>query len=226
MVRRSMRPLFALTFGAVLAASSPLFSAQAADPIACQQLNAGLTQEQRPKLDRWLRQAHPGGDFTVDYSCNIDGKTAIVAIADYRGLANAAYVADFSGETARARRLVQGRIETPVIFTMPGGGRSLVYVVQQPERGLMLRAFMASDIAEGRTQTLYQAHFDARRGGCAATAGVPRVLLAVAARPSDVNKDGNPDLIIDREQEDCATRQTDRRDLVFLATPEGFRPRP
>jgi hypothetical protein len=219
-----MRQLLALTFGAVLAATLPLFSAQAADPIVCQQLSAGLTPEQRPKLERWLRQAHPGGDFTIDYSCNIDGKIAVVAIADYRGLANAAYVADFSGDSARARRLVEGRIETPVILTMPGGGRNLVYVVQQPERGLMLRAFMATDIAEGRTQTLYQAHFDARGGGCAATNGVPRVLLA--ARPSDVNKDGNPDLIIDREQEDCATRKTDRRDLVFLATPEGLRPRP
>jgi hypothetical protein len=50
------------------------------------------------------------------------------------------------------------------------------------------------------------------------------VLVAIAARPSDVNKDGNPDLILDREQEDCASRQTDRRELVFLITPEGFRP--
>jgi hypothetical protein len=221
-----MRAIFSLPLCALLLASLAPATASAADPIACQQLNAGLTAEQRPKLDRWLRQEHPGGDFTIDYSCNIDGKTGIVAIADYRGLSNAAYAVDFSGDTARARQLVTGRIETPVIFSMPGGGRSLVYVQQEPNRGLMLRAFMATDIAEGRTQTLYQAHFDARRGGCAATAGVPRVLSAIAARPSDVNKDGNPDLIIDREQEDCASRQTDRRELVFLATPEGFRPRP
>lgn len=220
-----MRSLFALALGAVLLAL-PLSQSRAADPIACRQLNAGLTDDQRPKIERWLRQERPGGDFTVDYSCNIDGKTAVVAVADYTGLASAAYVADLSGANARLRRLVEGRIETPVIFTRPGGGRSLVYVMQQPDRGLMLRAFKATDLAEGGAQTLYEAHYDARRGGCQAANGVPRVLLAIAARPSDVNKDGNPDLIIDREQEDCATRQTDRRELVFLVTPEGFRPRP
>jgi hypothetical protein len=224
MVRGSMRTIAAFSFCAVLLGLLAPGLAFAADPIPCRQLNAGLLEEQRPKLDRWLRQERPGGDFTVDYSCNVDGKTAIVAIADYSGLSSAAYVGDFSGENLRMRRLVEGRVETPVIFTRPGGGRSLVFVAQQPDRGLMLRAFKSIDLAEGPTQTLYEAHYDARRGGCAATSGVPRVLVAIAARPSDVNKDGNPDLILDREQEDCASRQTDRRELVFLITPEGFRP--
>ncbi|MGE0154619.1 MAG: hypothetical protein AB7R90_18525 [Reyranellaceae bacterium] len=221
-----MRMLLALSFLAFGPGLLPAQQAQAADPVVCRQLNAGLTEEQRPKLERWLRQERPGGDFTVDYTCNVDGKTAVVAIADYNGLASAAYVGDFSGAVLRLRRLVEGRVETPVVFALPGGGRSLVYVVQQPDRGLMLRAFKATDLAEGRTQTLYEAHYDSRQGGCAAAGGVPRVLIAVAARPSDVDKDGNPDLVIDREQEDCATRRTDRRELVFLATPEGFRPRP
>lgn len=220
-----MRPLRFIALGALALACFAALPAHAADPIPCRQLNAGLSPEQRPKLDRWLRQERPGGDYTVDYSCNVDGKRAVIAIADYNGLASAAYVGDFSGETVRMRRVVEGRLETPVVFALPGGGHSLVYVVQQPDRGLMLRAFKATDLAEGATQTLYEAHFDARHNGCAG-ASVPRVLLAIAARPSDVNKDGNPDLIIDREQEDCATRQTDRRELVFLATPQGFRPRP
>lgn len=221
-----MRSVIAFPFLVFLLAFLLPVSVRAADPIACRQLNAGLTEEQRPKLDRWLRQERPGGDFTIDYTCNVDGKRAVVAVADYNGLASAAYVGDFSGESVRMRRLVEGRIETPVIFALPGGGRSLVYVTQQPDRGLMLRGFKATDLGDGPTQTLYEAHYDARRGGCLASPGMSRVLLAIAARPSDVNKDGNPDLIIEREQEDCATRKIDRRELVFLATPEGFRPRP
>lgn len=221
-----MRPFLALTLLAGLLAFYQPPAAHAADPIACRQLNAGLTDAQRPQLDRWMRQTKPGGDFTIDYTCSIDDKRAVVAVADYNGLASTVYVGDFTDTGLRMRRLVEERIETPVVFPLPGGGHSLVYVVQQPERGLMLRAFRATDLAEGQTQILYEAHYDARGGGCRATPGVPRVLLAIAARPSDVNKDGTADLIIDREQQDCATGKVDRRELVFLATPEGFRPRP
>lgn len=222
-----MRACLALPLLAfALAVFAPL-AGHAAEPIVCRQLNAGLSDAQRPQLDRWMRQAKPGGDFTVDYTCSLDDKRAVVAVADYNGLSSAVYVASFSDDDGlRMRRLFEERIETPVIFPRPGGGHSLVHVVQQPERGLMRRAFRATDLAEGQTQILYEAHYDARGGGCRATPGVPRVLLAIAARPSDVNKDGIADLIIDREEEDCATSRIDRRELVFLATPEGFRPRP
>ena len=222
---RSLTASSLLPLALALATQFAASPAQAANPVACRPLNAGLTDEQRPRIDQWLRQERPGGDFTVDHSCNIDGRRAVVAVADYSGLNSAAYVADFSGAAVAMRRIAEGAIETPVLFTMPGGGRSLVYVSQQPDRGLMLRAFKSVDLADGQTRTLYEAHYDSRRRGCRANSGVERVLIAVAARPSDVNRDGVADLIIDREQEDCATGKTERGELVFLATPDGFRPR-
>lgn len=224
-----MRIVFAL---AVLAASlltaGPIVSdeARAAGPVACRQLNAGLTDSQRPRVDDWRRQQRPGGDFTIDHTCDVDGKRAIVAIADYNGLDSAVYLAEFGESGLRMRKLIDGAIESPVLFTLPGGARSLVYVTQRPDRGLLLRAFKSIDLAGGAPRILFEAHYDSRGGGCRASPGVPSVLVAIAARPSDANKDGHADLILDREIETCSTGRTERGELIFLATPDGFRPRP
>ena len=224
-----MRLFFALAAMAVPFLATGLFAvdpAHAAPAVACRQLNAGMTDSQRPRVDEWMRRQRPGGDFSIDHSCDVDGKRAIVSVSDYNGLDSAVYVAEFGENALRMRKLVDGAVETPVLFTLPGGKRSLVFVSQRPDRGLLLRAFKAVGLDGGTPATLFQAHYDPRRGGCRATPSVPSVVIAVAARPGDANKDGNPDLILDREIEDCATGKTDRRELVFLATPDGFRARP
>lgn len=225
-----MRPLNCLAALALtLLASSVLLPgvADAADPLACSRLNAGLTDEQRPVVDQWVRQQFPGGDFSIDHTCDIDGKRAIVALSDYNGLQSAVYVAEFGEGGVRSRKLIDGAVETPVLFPLPGGGRSLVHVAQRPDRGLLLRGFRATDVETGETRTLYEAHYDSRRRGCAfaRTLGVPVVLVAIAARASHADGDRIADLIIDREQEDCATARTDRRELVFLARPDGWQAR-
>ena len=92
-----MRAIFSLPLCALLLAALAPATASAADPIACQQLNAGLTAEQRPKLDRWLRQTYPGGDFTIDYTCNIDDKRALGPYSTVASSSSQASVCGCSG---------------------------------------------------------------------------------------------------------------------------------
>ena len=135
---------------------------------------------------------------------------------------------DISGDVTQPRKLVDGNIESPVVLGRPGGGLDLFFVQQQPENALMLRSYRIVDLATGKIDTLFEAAFDVRQRGCAfaATAGAKRVLVAAAVRFTDTNKDGNPDIVLDREIEDCSSRQAARAEQVFLATPQGWRPRP
>lgn len=215
--------LLTLIGAAILFAAGP---ARAADPQPCQRLNAALNEDQRKKAVAWLRQEFPGTNFTFDYTCKVDAKRIAVAVTDFVGLQSAVYVLDVSRDQAEARKLLDGAVETPVVLARPGGGLDLFFVQQQPDKGLLLRSYGVVSLEGGKVDTLFEAHFDPQSRGCAGANGVPRVLVAAAVRFTDTNKDGAPDIVLDREIEDCAARKSQRADQVFLATPQGWRPRP
>jgi hypothetical protein len=221
-------PKLLLSVLAVLLVSIAAERAYAADPLPCQRLNAALNDDQRKKAMTWLRQEFPGTNFTLDYTCKVDAKRIAIAVVDFVGLQSAVYVLDVSREQAEARKLVEGAVESPVVLARPGGALDLFFVQQQPDRSLLLRSYRVVSLEGGPTDTLFEADFDPQQRGCAnaATAGVSRVLVAAAVRFTDVNKDGTPDIVLDREIEDCASRKSQRADQVFLATPQGWRPRP
>jgi hypothetical protein len=218
--------LFVLFGALLLLAAAP--RSYAADPVPCQRLTAALNEDQRKKAMTWLRHEFPGTDFSLDYTCKVDAKRIAVSVADFGGLQNSVYVLDVSGDVAQARHLVDGGIESPVVLSRPGGGLDLFFVQQQPDKTLFLRSYRVISLEGGTANTLFEAHFDAQGRGCAnaAATGVPRILVAAAVRFSDVNKDGTPDIVLDREVEDCASRKSQRAEQVFLATPQGWRPRP
>ncbi len=201
---------------------------RAADPVPCQRLNAALNEDQRKKAVTWLHQEFPGTNFTLDYTCKVDAKRIAVAVVDFVGLQSAVYLLDVSGEAAQPRKLLEGGIEAPVVLARPGGALDLFFVQQQPEKSLLLRSYRVVDLDSGKIDTLFEALFDSQQRGCAyaAGAGATRVLVAAAVRFTDMNKDGTPDIVLDREIEDCATHKSQRADQVFLATPQGWRPKP
>lgn len=202
-------------------------TAQAAGPAPCARLNAALNPDQVRLAVAWLRRQFPGGDFTVDYSCSVDPKHALLAIADYAGLQSAVYALSFDDGRSQGKSIVDGAVESPVVLTLPGGQRSLFFAQQAPDGDLLLRSYRIVGLEGGTPETLYEAHYDPQQRGCAYAAGkgAKRVLIAAAVRFADVNKDGTPDIVIDREQEDCASGKSERSELTFLATPQGWRPR-
>jgi hypothetical protein len=210
---------------ALLAVASQV---EAADARPCQRLNAALDVDQRKKAIAWLHQEFPGTDFSLDYSCKVDAKRVAIAVVDFGGLQSAVYVLDVSGDAAQPRKLVDGAVEAPVVLTRPGGGLDLFYVQQEPDKTVLLRSYRVIGLDGSGPTTLFEADFDPRQRGCAfaAGAGVQRMLVAAAVRFTDMNKDGTPDIVIDREIEDCATHKSQRADQIFLATPQGWRPRP
>jgi hypothetical protein len=138
-------------------------------------------------------------------------------------------VLDVSGSTAQPHKVLDGAVESPVVLGRPGGGADLFFVQQEPDKGLLLRTYRIVDLdGGGRPTTLFEAHFDTQARGCAyaGPAGIRRVLVAAAVRFVDMNKDGTADIVLDREIQDCATGKSQRADQVFLATPQGWRPRP
>ncbi len=229
-MRITHKLLFLLSgVAALLALAGPFASAaRAADPQPCQRLNAALDQDQRRKTNAWLHQEFPGPDFTIAFSCRVDAKRVAVAVSDFGGLQSSVYVLDISGDAAQPRKVLEGAVESPVVLRRPGGAFDLFFVQQQPEKGLLLRSYRVVDLDGGRVDTLFEAHFDNQSRGCAyaGPAGVARVLTAAAVRFADMNKDGTADIVIDREIQDCASGKSQRADQVFLATPQGWRPRP
>ncbi len=199
---------------------------QAAEPQPCQRLNAALNEDQRKKAVAWLRQEFPGTNFSFDYTCKVDAKRIAVAVVDFVGLQSAVYLLDVSRDEAEPRKLVEGAVEAPVVLARPGGGLDLFFVQQQPDKALLLRSYRIANLDSGALDTLFEIHFDPQSRGCANAPGLPRVLVAAALRFADMNKDGTPDIVLDREIEDCATHKNQRGDQVFLATPQGWRPRP
>lgn len=210
---------------ALLAPAMPAVSA-AAPPQICARTQSALEAEQRQKVAAWIRRMPQASDLSVDYVCTVGRARAVIALSDFNGLESSVQVVDLAAPALEGYVLVDGAVEAPAIVTLPDGRPTLFYVDQEPERGLLKRRYSVVGLEEGsRPQVLYTGHYDPRRRGCAGLSGIDRVMTAAGAGFTDLNGDGVPDIVIDREETDCATGRTARTQDGFLATPQGWRRR-
>ncbi|QQS12314.1 MAG: hypothetical protein IPK81_22955 [Rhodospirillales bacterium] len=182
-----------------------------------------MSDEIRKRVVGWLRQEGLSGRHLIDFSCRIDDRRMLLGLVDATALDSRVYALDLTKDNVSARLVLEGLIEAPVLVGRPGGGRSLFHVASAPDRGVTLRSYRATDLASGKTQTLYAAPFDANGRGCAFAGpkGVQRLLTAAAAKMVEA-KGGGAAIAIDHEEVDCASGRRDRRTDVFVPTRDGF----
>ena len=196
-------------------------TAQTANTAACQRTVSALNAEQRVKLSAWIKQEPAGQDLTVDHLCAIDAKSAVVALIDFNGLDSAVYVVNFGAAQATARRVWSGAIDAASLLRPDGGSLKLVFATQAAARTPGARAFerrvMLLDLATAQSETLASGIIDPS-GACRGSR-----LLRLYPRVADINRDGQPDIVVEREEIGCDQDKPARRQENFLAGGAGYR---